>query len=120
MKQISRTKLPPAIAMTLLTVSMVNAATIDVATNTLTVFETGNASNAVSFSAAAYPHNTHYTELFSNKFFSVNSLTFVSGSGGNVRIDNIEASALAIPPTGWLLASGVMGLVGLSRKRVAV
>ena len=118
MKQISRTKLPPAIAMTLLTASMVNAATIDVAANTLTVFETGNAS-AVSFSAA-YPHNTHYTELFSNKFFSVNSLTFVSSSGGNVRIDNTEASAVTIPPAGWLLASGVMGLVSLSRKRVAI
>ncbi|MFT3930122.1 MAG: hypothetical protein QM709_07470 [Spongiibacteraceae bacterium] len=86
--------------------------------NTLTVFETGNASNAISFSASAYTHNTYYTELFADTFFGVTSITFASSSGGNVRIDNVEASAVPLPATGWLLSSGLMGMVSLARRRV--
>lgn len=85
--------------------------------NTLTVYETGNVSNAISFSASAYTHNTYYTELFTNQFLGVTSITFASSNGGNVRIDNVEASAVPLPAAGWLLSSGLVGLIGLSRKR---
>lgn len=87
------------------------------ANNTLTVFETGNALNAISFSTSTYTHNTYYTELFANKFLGVSSITFAHSGGGNVRIDNVEASAVPLPSAAWLLSSGVIGLVSLSRKR---
>lgn len=86
--------------------------------NTLTVFETGNALNTISFSVYAYTHNTYYTELFASQFAGVSSITFASSAGGNVRIDNVEASAVPLPATGFLLSSCLMGLIGLSRKRI--
>lgn len=87
------------------------------ANNTLTVYETGNASNAISFSTSTYTHNTYYTELFAGQFSGVSSITFATSSGGNVRIDSVEASAVPLPAAGWLLSSGLIGLTGLSRKR---
>lgn len=51
-----------------------------------------------------------------SSFFSDNSKLAFTGTG-TIGIDNFGASAVPIPATVWLFGSGLIGLIGLGRKK---
>lgn len=91
--------------------------------NTLQVFETTNIANTISLSTPPYLHNEYYFYDFGSQFLSVSSITFKSLNGGNVRIDNLEATAklnntvVPIPAALPMLLGGIGGMTWLSRRQ---
>jgi hypothetical protein len=51
-----------------------------------------------------------------SSFFSDNSKLAFTGTG-TIGIDNFGVSAVPIPATVWLFGSGLIGLIGLGRKK---
>ncbi|MEQ1523295.1 MAG: hypothetical protein ABL936_18670 [Aestuariivirga sp.] len=92
--------------------------------NTLTVFETGNIANTISFSVPTFSKNDYHFWDFGTQFLSVSSITFATTDGGNVRIDDMAATEkLRGNPVGPrpaalpLLLGGLGGLAWLGRFR---
>ena len=90
--------------------------------NTLTV--TGSNGTVRSFAASAFAHNDYHSVLFTTEFQDVSSVTFSTGGGGNVRIDELTATPtpapVPLPAAGLLLIGGLGALGAVShRKRAA-
>ncbi len=82
---------------------------------------------SVSFSTSAFKHNEdHVVSLDPKLFTGLRSITFSTGAGGNVRLDNVfaasaapsnaQAPAVPLPATAWLLLGG-LGALGVLRRR---
>lgn len=90
--------------------------------NTLQVFDTNNPLNTISFSIPTFSHNVYYLVDFGTQFLNVSSITFATLNGGNVRIDDLEATAklntvVPIPAALPLLLGGIGGMTWLSRRQ---
>ena len=96
--------------------------------NILTVFETADPTNTISFSVADFANNVYHTANFGTQFLNVLSITFLTPEGGNVRIDNVLADCdvgcdnqstpeIPLPAAFPLLIGGLGGLAWLSRSR---
>jgi hypothetical protein len=84
--------------------------------NALTV--TGSNGTSLSYAVAAYAKNTYHALLFTNEFANVSSVTFSTGGGGNVRVDNLSATAAPVPlPAAGLLLIGGLGVLGAASRR---
>lgn len=84
---------------------------------------------SVSFSTSEFAHNKDHVVALDPKLFAgLRSITFSTGAGGNVRLDNLfaasaassnaQAPAVPLPATAWLLLGG-LGALGLLRRRRA-
>jgi hypothetical protein len=82
--------------------------------NSLTV--TGSNGHSLSFDIGNYSKNSYHSLLFSDEFANVSSVTFSTGGGGNVRVDDLSAAPVPLPAAGWLLLGG-LGAVGALRRR---
>lgn len=96
---------------------------------TMNVTSTGPA-GVVALSTVSVAHNTGYIANFGTLFSNVTSIIFTNASGnrggGNVRIDDIVATATPIAPVPLPAAAGLlvmalggMGFVGRRRKTVS-
>ena len=65
--------------------------------NLLTVFETADITNTISFSVSDFIKNTWHTISFGTQFLDVTSITFLMPLGANVRIDNVIATCDGCP-----------------------
>jgi len=82
--------------------------------NSLTV--SGSNGKTLSFDISSFSKNSYHSLLFSDEFANVSSVTFSTGGGGNVRIDDLSAAPVPLPAAGWLLLGG-LGAVGALRRR---
>ena len=82
--------------------------------NSLTV--TGSNGQSLAFDLSSYSKNSYHSLLFSDEFANVSSVTFSTGGGGNVRIDDLSAAPVPLPAAGWLLLGG-LGAIGALRRR---
>ncbi len=77
--------------------------------------------NSATYSSPAFPHNTGGTLNFAGLFDNVFSISFTNTGRGNVRVDDINASAVAaavpLPAAGGLLIAAMAGLGLFARRR---
>jgi hypothetical protein len=61
----------------------------------------------------------YYIGLISDTAFSSAAIQYDAGGGGNFlfNVDDITTSAVPIPGAIWLFGSGLLGLIGISRRR---
>lgn len=64
----------------------------------------------------------YQSALFSTAWTGLGSISFSSPQNvvGVFQIDNILVSTVPVPAAAWLLGSGLLGLIGVARKRKAV
>ena len=77
---------------------------------------TGSNGQSLAFDLSSYSKNSYHSLLFSDEFANVSSVTFSTGGGGNVRIDDLSAAPVPLPAAGWLLLGG-LGAIGALRRR---
>jgi hypothetical protein len=86
--------------------------------NALTV--TGSNGVSLSYDVSAFAKNAYHSLLFADEFANVSSVSFSTGGGGNVRIDDLSAGGspapVPLPAAGWLLIGG-LGAIGALRRR---
>ena len=59
-------------------------------------------------------------EFFAGQAFTF-QITYAGGSNNNDIVLNVlRVAAVPIPPSVWLFGSGLLGLVGIARRRVAL
>lgn len=57
-------------------------------------------------------------EFFATAQYSWGGNIYPNGaSTGNVWFDNVQVSAVPLPPAAWLLGSGIVGLAGITRRK---
>jgi len=49
--------------------------------------------------------------------FSAYASGYSAGMGGEVWFDNVAVSAVPVPPAMWLFGSGLIGMVGMARRK---
>ncbi|MES2434928.1 MAG: VPLPA-CTERM sorting domain-containing protein [Pseudomonadota bacterium] len=78
--------------------------------------------NTATYTSPGFPHNTGDTLNFAGLFDNVFSISFTNTGKGNVRVDDINASAVAaaavpLPAAGGLLIAAMAGLGMFGRRR---
>lgn len=84
--------------------------------NSLTI--TGSNGNSLTLTVTDFAKKTYHTLVFGEEFVDVNTILFSHSGGGNVRIDDIAATAapVPLPAAAWLLLAGISTLV-VARRR---
>ena len=87
--------------------------------NSLVVSGSNGAS--IAFTVASFAKNAYHLVDFGNLFANVSSVSFATGGGGNVRIDDVSASPapVPLPAAAWLLLAGLGSLGAAARRRSA-
>lgn len=85
--------------------------------NTLII--TADTGATATFPETDYPHNNGFTIDFAGLFDNVSSITFSTVNGGNVRIDDLDATPAPVPVPAaiWMLLAGMGGIAAVRRKR---
>ena len=96
----------------------------------LSVFDTDDKSKAAIFWVPFNPRHSYLTVAFGDLFTDVTSVSFTLYGFGNVRIDNVNAVGFSVggngtgtvdpvlvPAAGWLMSSGLLGLIGFFQQR---
>lgn len=73
--------------------------------------------NTVLYDTAAFAKNTGHTVNFGGLFDGIFSVSFTNPGTGNVRVDDINATAISEVPVPAALGLGLMGLAGLAGLR---
>jgi hypothetical protein len=78
----------------------------------------GSNGTSLTFALADFAKNTYHALVFGDEFARVSSVTFSTGGGGNVRLDDIGASPapIPLPAAAWLMLAGV-GALAATRRR---
>lgn len=76
--------------------------------------------NSATYTSPAFPNNAGGTLNFAGLFDNVFSISFTNTGKGNVRVDDINAAAIAtvpLPAAGGLLIAAMAGLGMFGRRR---
>lgn len=61
--------------------------------------------------------NTPFPDHFDFSVVGTEFLIWADGNTDSFRIDSLRASAVPVPAAAWLFGSGLLGLVGMARRR---